>query len=265
MRYFIRLSIPCGIGSSSQDMKLYKEVPEEEILLHPSYYKPIQDYTYCRRLGFKVFYIVKNVFYKKIRQDIKGWFLDISHTRLYREYKIIKMKQGWKEQPSWLKNKMHKYFDISEKLRAKRRKRLQYVIPRWSAHLQVDDYKGGFSDTLFQQECLQTYLKNKGCHGYIGHAARTYKLDAFLEEAFLSSKTKIDINLTHLLAIWLTSSDGRHYADSLGEMSFKEQQKSIRQCLPHIITRSYVYSLPEHEGTAMSTQKLLEKYKGEVI
>ena len=82
----------------------------------------------------------------------------------------------------------------------------------------IKDYQGGLSDIVFWNEELQNYLKpnkdGKICaFGYIGNNTRKSYLDHILED-FLRE----ELGLTDSkIANWLSSSDGRHFADNYGE------------------------------------------------
>ena len=71
--------------------------------------------------------------------------------------------------------------------------------------------------------------------------------------------------LIDLFTCWLTSSDGRHFGDSLEEFSFVKQKEMIDKYLPNMYNTAFVYNLKEHKGSLASTIDLSAKYKHRLI
>jgi hypothetical protein len=65
--------------------------------------------------------------------------------------------------------------------------------------------------------------------------------------------------------VWLTSSDARHWMDSVEDESNSVFKSKFEANLSNIFNRGFIYSLDEHEGSLKSTQELLTKYSGRVI
>lgn len=124
-------------------------------------------------------------------------------------------------------------------------------------------YQGGLSNEIMKQKYVKDYIKSGLVCGYLGHSVRTKRLDAYLEQKFLSlvPPKHNDADVYFLLAVWLTSTNGRHFGDSLEGQTLKEQKRIIDEDIKSIFNIAYIYALPEHEGSYASTIALKEKYK----
>lgn len=146
------------------------------------------------------------------------------------------------------------------------KKREGYVLHKNYKSLVSDDYRGGFSEKVFMHPYLSNYIKSNGVFGYIGHSVRKVMLDKYIEKKFLSLKPKkLDVDLVLLLAIWLTSTDGRHFGDYLEGYSLKKQKELIDSNIKNMFNKAYIYNLPEHNGTYKSSLELEETYKGKLL
>lgn len=125
-----------------------------------------------------------------------------------------------------------------------------YVIPEWSKDLKPEDYQGGLSNKLFKEPYLQDYLKGGGCHGYIGHSVRTFKIDKKFE------KRAKELKLTDLeIAIFMCGKDGRHFGDSIENHTEDLSIEELKNNLP-----DYVYSAMKSWLTK-ERNKILEQRK----
>jgi hypothetical protein len=169
------------------------------------------------------------------------------------------IKEGWKVKSP---KEIGDYFKRERLKEYNKRKKEGYILIDYEKNRKPIEYKGGFSDLIYNHPKFQNYIKG-GCFGYIGHYARKVKLDQYIEKQFLSIKMpkKTMFNLEYLLVQWLTSSDGRHFGDSLEYYSFEKQKEKIRNYLPQMYNNAFVYSLSEHQGSYKSTLDLKEKYK----
>lgn len=171
----------------------------------------------------------------------------------------FKQRKGWtKERPKILSD----YYRREEQREHDKRVKEGYVLPSYERHRPIREFQGGFSDIVFKNKILQDYIKPYHPSGYIGHFGRKANLDRYLEKKFLALKPKVEINLVDMLAEWLTSSDGRHFGDTLEGQSFKAQRKLIDERIKRIFNLAFIYSRPEHEGTLASTNLLEQKYEG---
>jgi len=124
-------------------------------------------------------------------------------------------------------------------------------------------YQGGFSDELFQEEFLQNYIKSGHAFGWIGNSdIRTEELDKILETTLKSLGAT-----NHEIATYLTSTDGRHLADSLEELTPIQAKTAIQRLGPYIYNISKIYNHPEHKGNFKSSLEIEKKLreKGELF
>jgi len=82
-----------------------------------------------------------------------------------------------------------------------------YVFPSWHAKV---DYRGSISAAVWHDKGLQSYLKDGGCHGYIGSISRTHKSDIALVTMLNKRKWT-----PRMIAEFMSSTYGRHFADQL--------------------------------------------------
>lgn len=89
-------------------------------------------------------------------------------------------------------------------------------------------YQGGFSDKIWKQEVLQSYIKDcKGLvFGYIGHENRCKEIDTLIE---------ITLKSHHIhckgIAERLTGAMGRHFADKLPYKDMIEAERQVERYL----------------------------------
>lgn len=156
----------------------------------------------------------------------------------------------------WIKQYCLKY-DI---IRTKERIDAEYVIYKYYPKKHTTkEYVGGFSLETFFNEYLMSYVESGLVFGYIGHSCRKIWVDKLLEEICLKYIKGDDF------ACWLTSTNGRHFGDSiehLVESNDKEGvEKIIKEQISFIHDKAVIYNHPEHKGTYASTVELFEKLK----
>lgn len=83
----------------------------------------------------------------------------------------------------------------------------------------IDFYLGGLSESVRSNPQYQEYVKGIP-FGYLGHSARTARLDAYLEAKF----REICDN-TELFVEWMCSRPARHTADQWVGTGFENQTK----------------------------------------
>lgn len=165
--------------------------------------------------------------------------------------------EGWlTEAPEDVKQAEKARHARNSAILAAQRKEAGFVFPSF----EQTDFTGGFSEKLMSTDLLAKYVAKKGVFGYIGHFGRKFVTDAFLEKEFMSLKVPRGINKHKILATWLTSTDGRHFGDSLEDMSDDEAKVAIKKYLPEIFNLGFIYSRKEHAGTWVSTKNLRQKY-----
>lgn len=229
MRYFESKQIHSSTSAlSSEDIFVEREITRAEFMAHEG------EKTISSKHGFGVAYAESDKrfygvgFHAAPAQELEAYALQTY------------LRHGWTIKHPFLQSARSAYWRDEEiKLNEKRAKE-GYVIPEWSRDIPPDDYQGGFSNDVFRKPILYDYLKGGGCHGFIGHSVRKPKLDACLEAEFLQRKPDKD-----LLAMWLTSTGGRHFGDSLEGLSFKEQQKYIRSSIDAVIEQALGYEKQE--------------------
>lgn len=116
-------------------------------------------------------------------------------------------------------------------------------------------YQGGFSDEVFNTKGIQEYISDHCVHGWIGHSgARRKEHDWLIEKGLRERGLKPE-----QMYNWISSGDGRHFADSLEGYSLKEQLAKINQYLNHIYNCCLIYADNKHEGTMKSSNEIRVK------
>ena len=218
MRYFLSKQVHSTAAScSSSDVILKREIFKGE--KKPDY----KEKVVSKDFGFTIYYVEEDkTFYTG---DI---FQDFSKTNEFKDLIAKYVSEGWLTTIPWLESTQREYWRAENEKTKQKRIKEGYVIPEWSIDIPVKDYQGGFSDAVFNQKFLQDYLKGRCCHGYIGHSVRKSNLDAYIETKFIATARPLCIREhkepESLLAVWLTSTDGRHFGDSLKNVSFEKQK-----------------------------------------
>jgi hypothetical protein len=252
MKKFLSLHIHSNWASwSSDDVNLYKEV---ELVKD-------NEFTENEKYGNKEFMVhclpSDKTFYNN-REDCSKL---PQFKNLIKKYKAL----GWKldTEIEGFKEMVKNYWIEVKNERAKERKSNGFVVYDYEK-MSKEDYQGGFSNFVFNQKRLQDYLSGQIPFGYISHSIRKNKIDEYIEKQFLNLKEDKE-QLADLLACWLTSSDGRHFGDSLEVESFEEQKAIIDENIKDIYNTSFIYSQKEHNGTYKSTLELKEKLKDKLL
>lgn len=225
MKYFEKKQIHSSLSSmSNNDVYVTREIDRDAFLLHSG------EKTVSRKYGFSVAYSEPDErFYSSIR-GVSGPVMDAYVAEAY-------LTSGWVVDDPFLAPALRSHWADKEAAWVARRKRQCYVIPVWSKDIPPADYQGGFSDEVFNHPELYGYLSHGGCHGFIGHSVRKPKLDAYLESQFL--KLNPDKGL---FAMWLTSTGGRHFGDSLEDCTFAKQKAYIRKNVTGLVDQAKGYA-----------------------
>ena len=113
-----------------------------------------------------------------------------------------------------------------------------------------------FSDSVFNCKELKEYVSSGCPFGWIGHSVRKAELDKEIEEGLrlrgLSSSKMYN---------WISSSDGRHFGDSLDGLSSQEQIKEIHKNLNRMFNMCLIYGDENHTGLLSSSNKIREEMK----
>ena len=205
MKKFYSLHIHSTFASfSSNDVILYKEFEDESL-------QEIDVYGDNKVQVFEIKPVDK--FYKlSLQNKMKQYHNSPEFKELVESY----TSKGWTlETPT----EVSEYFKRCEINRIEQRKKEGFVIVD-SQKMTPEKYQGGFSSELFSNKWLQNYVSRKAVFGYIGHSVRKPSLDKVLEKACVDYP-KISTKYTNrdILAMWMTSSDARHFSDSIEENS----------------------------------------------
>lgn len=228
MRYFESKQIHSSCSSfSTDDVFVVREVDKDKFLLHAG------EKAVSRKYGFSVAYV----------EDDKKFYHQPFFSHTPRETVLAYAAEAYLAQ-GWTINQDHPFlapaqtahYADEEERRVARRVKQGYVLPKWSKDMPPEAYQGGFSDEVFNAPELFDYVKSGGCHGFIGHSVRKPKLDAYLEGQFLKANPD-----KALFAMWLTSTGGRHFGDSLEGCSFKEQKAYIRKRTMYLVEQALRY------------------------
>ena len=252
-RLFLVKQIRSGFfTASSNDEWIYKEIGNKKEINT----KKVEEVVGDRFI--KIFYLGPDMtFYEKaLREKVSfSIFRKYHNTIEFKDLVKTYIDDGWTiERPQAVKE----YDERANDRYWAKRKRDGYVL--YKRELSSEDYKGGFTDKVFGNKDLQEYLKVGGAFGYIGHQVRKPILDKYIEKKFLSLKPRGDVNLVELLVNWLTSTDGRHFGDSLNRLPFKSQKIKVNEHLKEMFNLGYIYSKEEHNGTYKSVVELKKKY-----
>ena len=153
---------------------------------------------------------------------------------------------------------------VEEKYRAKKRKEENARAKKSGIVLWMDfdkrktkDYQGGFSDEVFNSKELYDYVKSGGVFGWIGDSgARTAHHDRIIEAGL-----RLRGISPSQMYNWISSSSGRHFADSLCGYSKKEQDSKIEKSLNYMYNLCLIYGTPSHGGMLSDTNRISGIYK----
>lgn len=227
MRYFESKQVHSSFASaSSNDEWVTRPITRQEFLAHEG------EKTISRKHGFAVAYTESDKKFYDVRSFGARFSKEPFRLHVWETY----LANGWSLNDSFLKAAQRAQWKDEEIATRKRREKQGYVIPEWSREIPPAGYQGGFSGSVFRHPGLFDYVKSGGCHGFIGHSVRKAKLDAYFERVWLQSNDD-----KSLFAMWLTSTGGRHFGDSLECVSFREQKQIIRKELPRLIAEALRY------------------------
>lgn len=237
---------------SSGDMFLYKEVSEQEFETLESKDKVKDDRfnIYEAYSEDNKYYNIHNLNYHASREEM----LALAKKYEDKEYSFEKPAEYSKRS---LEREETKDREVAEDRASKGY--IFYNKPHWE--YSQKEAQGGFSDDLWNYDKVKEYTSHF-CFGYFGHSVRTKELDQYIEET-LKDINRVPVKQLHwkeLCYNYLSSSDARHFSDSLENLAFEEQKKKILENAMKMWNSTFIYSLPEHDGTWSSTKALKEKY-----
>ena len=158
-----------------------------------------------------------------------------------------------------------KYWDKQEDIKNAEMKEKGFVYCKKFDDMTTEDYKGALQNAL--TDITLKYISNKGVCGYLGHSFRQLEHDKHIEEMFNNvtvTFSKFEVNKWNVLSTWLTSSDARHWMNSIEDTNIEHFKEKFNAYIPELVLLGYIYSLDEHQGTYASTIKLKEKYKDRI-
>lgn len=229
MRYFESKQVHSSLSSfSTSDMFVVREITRTE------FKKLSGEKTISGKHGFGIVYADSD---KKFYSSGRLFSFDrVSKEELLAYVVETYLLHGWTVAHPFLKSAQSAHWKDEEIAECERRTAEGYVIPEWTKDFPVAGYQGGFSDDVFLSPDLYKYVSGGGCHGFIGHSVRKPMMDSYLETQFL--KLNADKSL---FAMWLTSTGGRHFGDSLEGSSFTEQKKYIRENVARLVEQANKY------------------------
>jgi hypothetical protein len=122
----------------------------------------------------------------------------------------------------------------------------------------VLDYQGGFSDNVAWCDEFHEYVNSHCIAGYIGSDGRSKARDRVVETVLR------EVGLGDRgIALWLTSTSGRHLMDDPPRGSKEAFVKYVIEYTKNAFKDVVVWSHPDHKGTLASTLDLRKKIWGE--
>lgn len=204
-------------------------------------------------------------FYRKALHNRKPFSTDYPKTQEFKDLVKSYTDLGWGIEDYFNTPEFIAYIKRVEKRKTKKAKEkglVLYMTYNDIKEMPISIYQGGLSDDLFNSEEIQNYLKNHPyIYGWIGNSStRTAVLDKAIEEGLKQR------NLSNeKIANWLTSTDGRHFAEKLYGKTLENQLDIIEKSLNGIFNIALIYSSKFHEGTFESTQKIKNDYEKQGI
>jgi len=150
-----------------------------------------------------------------------------------------------------------KYWEKQEAIRNTYRKEEGFIYCKKIDEMTAEDYKGSLEKALTKTTI--NYISSGVVAGYLGHSARKHEYDKYIEEVINNVTISVDdlkVNKWDILSTWLTSTDARHWMDSVEDMDIEKFKIKFNNYIPELMTTGYIYSLKEHRGTYKSTMEL---------
>ncbi len=192
-------------------------------------------------------------FYNKALKNIRS-HINFSKTdefqSLVNEY--IELGFGSTEKPQ----EIEMFWQRESDREYKKRKKEGFVFHKPLEELKPKDYQGGFSNEVMNNNEMQKYVSKKAVFGWVGHSVRKPELDKAIEDGLrkrgLSSSKMFN---------WISSSNGRHFGDSLEGISLNEQLKKIENNLNSMFNLCLIYGDESHNGNYEDTLRIKEEMK----
>ena len=158
-----------------------------------------------------------------------------------------------------------KYWDKQEEIRNATRKEEGFVYCKKYDQMTAEDYKGSLEKALTQDTI--DYISYGVVAGYLGHSARKHEHDKYIEkiiENIIMTVDDIEVNKWDTLSSWLSSTDARHWMDSVEDLHMIQFKEKFNNYVSELMTLGFIYGLEEHKGTYTSTMELEEKYANRI-
>ena len=211
---------------------------------------------------FKSFYFEGDkTFYNKALSSGKGFMHNgYSDTKEFKDLVQKYANMGWnigRETPK----EQRAFWDREERAYMRKKRREGIVLHKKWEELTPADYQGGFSDELFNSPGIKNYIDRKAVFGWIGDSgARKSEhdklIEAGLKERGLSYKG---------MSNWITSTDGRHFADYLCGKKLDEQLEDIKKYLNTMFNLALIYGSESHGGILQDSVRIREDYESQGI
>lgn len=188
--------------------------------------------------------------------------------------KIIYLKtMEYNKNRSWFESVFDKgfselanlYWEEERRKENEQRKKEGYIYCKKYEEMTPEDYKGSLNLSLTEE--VLKYISSGGVFGYLGHSFRKHAHDKIIEKLFSHARFFLrekELNIWGILGTWLTSSDARHWMDSVEDLSNKEFSLKLAEKADDILTLGFLYNLDEHGGSYASTTKLRAEYFGKI-
>jgi hypothetical protein len=210
---------------------------------------------------FKTFYFnADKTFYNKGLYSGRGIFSNGFHDTVEFKDLIQSYKEkGWETEREEIPG-YDAYRKREDAAYARRQKKRGIVLWKKYDELKPEDYQGGFSDELFNTPGIKNYVSRGGVFGWIGDSGtRRAEHDKAIEKGLKERGLSYEA-----MSKWITSSDGRHFADSLNG-KLKEELEKIDKYLNTIFNNCLIYGCEKHGGTLKSSIEIREDYEAQGI
>jgi len=191
----------------------------------------------------------KTFYYRNIRSES-------SKTDEFKNLAQKYVDAGWETNRDYPElNSYRERCKIVEQKRLKKEKVVLWMgFENYQGHPEF--FQGGFSDAVFNSPQLKEYVSRGVAYGWIGNSSvRTAAHDKQIERG-LRKRGISD----HKMYNWISSSSGRHFADSLEGYSKQEQKEKIEKNLSYMYNNCIIYGSKSHGGTLSSSNDISGKY-----
>jgi len=157
------------------------------------------------------------------------------------------------------------YCDKQEDIKNAQKKIEGFIYYKKYDQMTLEDYKGSLDKALTQDTI--DYISSGVVAGYLGHSARKHEHDKYVEkviENLTMTVDDIEVNKWDVLSSWLSSTDARHWMDSIEDLHMVQFKEKFDNYVTELMTLGFIYGLKEHKGTYTSTMELEEKYDGRI-